>query len=95
MAVYNPPDQILFSPVSNYYHGKALRADTALREKQAQALQAEIDAAPAAAAAARRKQEIEENKERRAQEKHEREQQLPLRNLLAGSMPIQRFMSQF
>jgi hypothetical protein len=68
MAAYNPPDQILFSPVTNYYQGKALRADTALREKQAEALQYEMDSAPAAAAAAARKEDREIAKARREAE---------------------------
>jgi hypothetical protein len=72
MAAYNPPDQILFSPVTNYYQGKALRADTALREKQAEALQAELDAAPAAAKAAARKEQRAEEKLQLEQQKEER-----------------------
>jgi hypothetical protein len=57
MAVYSPPEQILFSPNRSYQQGKALRADTALREKQAKALQMEMDAAPAKAAAAQREEQ--------------------------------------
>jgi hypothetical protein len=75
MAVYNPPDQILFDPITNYHQGKALRADTALREKQAEALQAELDAAPAAAKAAARKAQREEEKHQIALTEEERKAQ--------------------
>jgi len=53
---WQPIGQKTADPVGAYYKGKALRADTALREKQAEALQMEIDSAPAAAAAAARKE---------------------------------------
>jgi hypothetical protein len=36
--------QVLSKPVSNYYGGKALRADIAIKEKQAERLQQEVDA---------------------------------------------------
>lgn len=75
MPAYSPPPQILASPIRSYYQGKALRADTALREKQAEALQMEIDSAPAAAAAAGRKEQREVSKEDRLQAKADREAQ--------------------
>ena len=73
MPAYNPPPQTLFSPVSNYYQGKAIRQQLAAGEQEAELRQAELDSIPAQRQAAQRKAEIEENKEQRAQEKADRE----------------------
>ena len=45
MAAYNPPQQILFSPVSNYYQGKAIRAGLAAQEQDAEFKDLQIDLA--------------------------------------------------
>ena len=61
MPAYNPPPQVLFSPVSNFYQGKAIRQglaageqDAELRDLQIEATQQEIDSAPARQDAANR-----------------------------------------
>ena len=53
MPAYNPPPQVLFSPVTNYYQGKAIRAgleeqkvNTELKRKQSELLTQEIADAP-------------------------------------------------
>ena len=73
MGAYNPPDQVLFSPVSNYYKGKAIRQELASGELDNKIKQANLDSAPAAAAAAARKEQREIDKETRLQEKAQRE----------------------
>jgi len=67
------PAQVQAQPVTSFYRGKALRADTALREKQAEALQMEIEGAPAAAAAAGRAEQLKINEDRRKQAEADRE----------------------
>ena len=49
---WQPLPQQLTSPLRSAASGKALRAETAFKERQSTALQMKIDNAPAAAAAA-------------------------------------------
>lgn len=64
---------VQFDPIGSARAGRAMRADITLREKQAEALQMEMDSAPAAAAAARRKEQRDIDKAKRLQEKAERD----------------------
>jgi hypothetical protein len=34
MPAYNPPPQVLFSPVTNYYQGKAIRLQQQMQQKE-------------------------------------------------------------
>ena len=34
MPAYNPPEQVLFSPVTNYYQGKAIRLQQEMQQKE-------------------------------------------------------------
>ena len=45
MGAYNPPDQVLFSPVSNFYQGKAIRQQLATGEQDKEFKGLQIDAA--------------------------------------------------
>ena len=51
MPAYNPPPQVLFSPVTNYYQGKAIRQQLAAGEQDMELKQAQIDSIPAQRAA--------------------------------------------
>jgi len=44
MPAYNPPPQVLFSPVTNHYQGKAIRAGLASQELANEELQQRVDA---------------------------------------------------
>ena len=72
--VFNAAEnQVLFSPVSNYLQGKAVRAETARTEKQNELLDAEIESAPSKMAAAIAKAQLDEEKIRLAMEKSRNE----------------------
>ena len=58
MPAYNPPPQVLFSPVTNHYQGKAIRAGLASQEQDAELKGLQIDAA---------KQDVEDAPARKAQ----------------------------
>ena len=49
MPAYNPPAQVLSSPVTNYYQGKAIRAGLASQEQDAEFKDLQISAARTAA----------------------------------------------
>jgi hypothetical protein len=49
MPAYNPPEQVLFSPVTNYYQGKAIRAQQKAAEQDAEIKGLQIDALKRAA----------------------------------------------
>ena len=64
MGAYNPPDQVLFSPVSNFYQGKAIRQQLAAGEQDREFKDLQIKAA---------KTEMEQAPERWAMAKKEAE----------------------
>jgi len=76
MPAYNPPPQALFSPVSNFYQGKAIRQgltageqDAELRDLQIEATQQEIDSAPDKQDAANREEQRKIDAAKRAAQK--------------------------
>jgi len=67
MPAYNPPPQVLFSPVTNHYQGKAIRAGLASQEQDAELKGLQIESAkqansPSAVAAAIARAELDEDK---------------------------------
>jgi len=59
-APWQPMQQVLPEPVTNYYKGKAIRQDLATAKKQEQLLDMEIESAPSKMAAAIAKAKLDE-----------------------------------